>query len=111
MTIIMPSFNILLNVLIGIIFSFSWSIEGNDEGKTTEKIRSIPIFTPEKCSKKVKVGNEVTMHFILRLENEHGGIIASTRDKKELFSFQIGGKAVIIGIRKYRAKGAKDGFR
>ena len=94
MTIIMPSFNILLILII---------VNGM-EGKTTkinedsQKIHSIPIFTPEKCSKKVKVGNEVTMHFILRLENEHGGIIASTRDKKELFSFQIGGKAVIIGI-------------
>ena len=105
MTIIMSSFNILLILVIvkGMISSFAWAIEENDEEKTTkinensQKIHSIPIFTPEKCSKKVKVGNEVTMHFILRLENENGQIIASSYDKKELFSFQVGGKEVIIG--------------
>ena len=105
MTIRMPSFNVLLILLIvnGIIFSFSWAIEENDEGKTTkinensQKIHSIPIFTPEKCSKKVKVGNEVTMHFIMRLENERGPKLASSYDNDKLFSFQVGGKEVIIG--------------
>ena len=93
----------MLMIVIGMIFLFAWAIEENDEEKTTkinensQKIHSIPIFTPEKCSKKVKVGNEVTMHFILRLENETGPIIVSSYDKKELFSFQVGGKEVVIG--------------
>ena len=100
MTIIMPSFNILLILMIS---SFALAIEENDEEKTTkinensQKIHSIPIFTPENCSKKVKVGNEVTMHFTLRLENENGKLIASSHGKKELFSFQVGGKHIIIG--------------
>ena len=102
MTIIMQSFNILTILIIvnGMIFSFSWAI---DDGKTTkinknsQKLHSIPIFTPEKCSKRVKVGNEVTMHFIMRLENENGPKLASSYDTDEPFSFQVGGKQVIIG--------------
>ena len=98
MTITMPSFNILLIIIIvnGMISSFVWAIEEKDEEKTTkmkensQKIHSIPIFTPEKCSKKVKVGNEVTMHFTLRLENETGKMIATSYGKKEHFSFQVG---------------------
>ena len=106
MIIIMPSFStilLILTIVNGMISSFAWAIEEKDEGKTTkinensQKIHSIPIFTPEKCSKKVKVGNEVTMHFILRLENENGKIIGSSHGKKEPFSFQVGGKQVIIG--------------
>ena len=108
MTIIMPSFNILLIIIIvnGMIFFAFLAIEEKDEGKTlkinenSQKIHSIPIFTPEKCSKKVKVGNEVTIHFTLRLENENGKIIASSHSKKELFTFQVGGKQVIIGKKK-----------
>ena len=89
----------MLIIVIGMIFLFAWAIEEKTTkiNENSQKIHSIPIFTPEKCSKKVKVGNEVTMHFILRLENENGQIIASSYDKKELFSFQVGGKEVIIG--------------
>ena len=116
MTIIMPSFNILLIIIIvnGMISSSAWVIEEKDEGKTlkinenSQKIHSIPIFTPEKCSKKVKVGNEVTIHFTLRLENENGKIIASSHSKKELFTFQVGGKQVIIGKEKIRLKKGSD---
>ena len=116
MTIIMPSFNILLIIIIvnGMISSSAWVIEEKDKGKTlkinenSQKIHSIPIFTPEKCSKKVKVGNEVTIHFTLRLENENGKIIASSHSKKELFTFQVGGKQVIIGKEKIRLKKGSD---
>ena len=116
MTIIMPSFNILLIIIIvnGMIFFAFLAIEEKDEGKTlkinenSQKIHSIPIFTPEKCSKKVKVGNEVTIHFTLRLENENGKIIASSHSKKELFTFQVGGKQVIIGKEKIRLKKGSD---
>ena len=116
MTIIMPSFNILLIIIIvnGMISSSAWVIEEKDEGKTlkinenSQKIHSIPIFTPEKCSKKVKVGNEVTIHFTLRLENENGKIIASSHSTKELFTFQVGGKQVIIGKEKIRLKKGSD---
>ena len=116
MTIIMPSFNILLIIIIvnGMISSSAWVIEEKDEGKTlkinenSQKIHSIPIFTPEKCSKKVKVGNEVTNHFTLRLENENGKIIASSHSTKELFTFQVGGKQVIIGKEKIRLKKGSD---
>ena len=116
MTIIMPSFNILLIIIIvnGMISSSALVIEEKDEGKTlkinenSQKIHSIPIFTPEKCSKKVKVGNEVTIHFTLRLENENGKIIASSHSKKELFTFQVGGKQVIIGKEKIRLKKGSD---
>ena len=113
MTIIMSSFNMLI-IVIGMIFLFAWAIEENDEERTTkinensQKIHSIPIFTPEKCSKKVKVGNEVTIHFTLRLENENGKIIASSHSTKELFTFQVGGKEVIIGKEKIRLKKGSD---
>ena len=97
----MPSFFFLTLFLCGVILPISLAIDDKKDDNTEKaKITSISIKKPAKCPIKAKIGNEVSMQFVLKLENKHGKKLASSLDANQLLVFQIGGNEVITGTLK-----------
>merc|ERR1712212_821856 len=49
------------------------------------------------CHKKAEIGDHLTVHYVGRLDNEHGKIFDQSRKNNRPFNFQLGANQVIQG--------------
>ena len=55
-------FKLIINIeLISLILHFSWAASQNYQSDNEEKVQSIPIFVPDPCYKKAKVGMRLSV--------------------------------------------------